>query len=281
MTSLDDHLRELFASGGPDAAELQGDVRDVRARLLARRRTVRRRAALVAVAAAIAGAVFLLASPHRDDDVIMPATTTRPDRSTTTATRPSTTDHAQTTFDRTSTSTTSSTSSTSETSAPPAPSIRDVVLGEATYTAACTGDDQQRTAALRGGSARLPIGPGSYYEVRLGPVGYADVDGDGDEDAVLVLHCDFVGADSDTSAQLRAYQTTADGAIEQIGTSLAIEHETAASADGARITVDVDKYGPTDPLCCPSSTAREVWRFDGRRFVLERSTPITTPGVSG
>jgi hypothetical protein len=274
MTSLDDHLRELFASSGPDAAELQGDVRDVRARLQVRRRTVRRRAALVAVAAAVvAGGVFLVASPHRGDDVIMPATSTRPDQSTTSSTagHPSTTDPTQTTSSRTSSSTTPP---NSETSAPPAPSIHDIALGEATYAEACSGDDQHRSAALHGGSAQLPIGPGSRYEVSLGPVGYGDADGDGHEDAVLLLRCDFVGATSDSTSQLRAYRATDGGSLEQVGSSQDVGHVINATTDGLRLTVDVDVFEPTDPACCPSSSARQVWRFDGRRFVLDQSTTI-------
>jgi hypothetical protein len=161
------------------------------------------------------------------------------------------------------------------------PSIRDVVFGEASYAAACAGYDDNRSADLRGGSAQLSIGSGSHYEVDLGPVGYADADGDGDEDAVLLLRCTFAGASTDNNAQLRAYRVTGDGSIEQIGTPQVIEHDFSATAEGQRITVVVEKYEAGDAACCPSSAAREVWRFDGSRFVMDQTTPATTPNTPG
>ena len=282
MTSLDDHLRDLFQSVGPDAAELRGDVRQVRARV--RRRTLRRRAVFGAVAAAIVAGGGLLIRGEGDDVRTDVPPVSRPETAVTTAPGRSTTEPTGTTSPNSSTNSTSSTStSTSTSTTPPAPSIRDVALGEATYAAACAGYDDTRAAELSRGSAQLPIGSGSHYEVDLGAVGYADADGDGDgdEDALLLLRCTFAGADTDNTAQLRAYRATGDGSIEQIGTSQVIEHVFSATAEGQRITVVVEKYEAGDAACCPSSAAREVWRFDGRQFVLEQTTPTSTPNTPG
>jgi hypothetical protein len=283
MTSLDDRLRDLYASSGPDAAELDGDLRQVRTRV--RQRALRRRAAIGAVAAAIvAGGAFLLVNRDGGDEVrtdLPPVT--EAEVSTTTAPAPSTTDPTAgasgTTVASTTTSTSSTTTTSSSTTTPPVPSIREVALGEATYANACPGFDDGRSATLQGGMANLPAGSGVTHEVSLGPVGYADIDGDGGDDAMLLLRCVFVGASTDSTAQLRAYRATGGGSIEQIGASQLIEHDFSATADGRRITVVVEKFEPGDAMCCPSSAASEVWRFDGSGFVLEDSTPTTTPNT--
>ena len=160
--------------------------------------------------------------------------------------------------------------------------MRDVDLGSATFANSCPGYDDSRSATLLGGEASLPAGAGATHEVSLGAVGYGDVDGDGADDAVLLLRCHFVGAGVDSSGELRAYRARPDGGIEQIGAGHLFEHPRepqAATAEALRITVDLDVYADTDPLCCPSSGAREVWRFDGSGFVRESSTPIAPPGA--
>jgi hypothetical protein len=286
MMSLDDRLRDLFESSGPDVAELRGDLRQVRARV--RQRTLRRRAAFGAVAAAIvAGGAFLLLDGDIGDDVrtdVPPA-----DESTTTITAPdptTTEDPASgpgTTVTSTSSSTSTSTSSsTTTTTAPPGPSIRDVDLREATYANSCPGWDDDRPATLSGGVADLPAGDGVTHQVHLDAVGYGDADGDGDEDAVVMLGCSFLGTSTGNSGVLRAYQATADGSIEQIGSSHLFEHPRAPAgtptAAGLSITVHLDVFAPTDGMCCPSSAVNETWRFDGTDFVLTGSTPAQPSG---
>lgn len=271
MTSLDDRLRHLFLSGSPAPDELQGDVRQVRAEV--RHRRLRRRALSGAVAAAVVvvvgGGGLLLADRDRDDDVmITETTTTDADPSTTTSTT-------------TGTTTATAPSTDPPTSVPtPQVSIRDVDLGAATFTEACAGFGDRRTATLDGGAARLPD-DGYFYEVSLGPVGYADADGDGDDDAVVVLRCVFAGGSTDSNAQLRAYGVGDDGRLAQIGASQLLEHDGEATVDGLTSTVTRLVFGPDDAACCPSSAVREVWRFDGGRFQLIDSTSLPPPAAGG
>jgi hypothetical protein len=276
MMSLDDQLRDLFQAEGPDAAELQGDVQQVRAEV--RRRTFRRRAAFGAIAAAVVAAgALVLTGVHAGDDVRtdLPPVTEQ-ETTTTTAPRTSTTDGTGVTTGSGSPS--SSTSTPSSTTTPPAPpDIRDIALGDATYTQACAGFGNTQSATLNGGTARLSSG-GNTYDVTLGPVGYADADGDGDEDAVLLLGCKVTAATQDDSAQLRAYRTTSGGGIEQIGSSQLVEHiQPDPTADGLSITVERVEYADADPDCCPSMRFQEIWTFDGGAFEKTFSTPVAFP----
>jgi hypothetical protein len=279
MTPLDDHLRDLFQAEGPDAAELQGDVRPVRAEV--RRRTFRRRAAFGTIAAAIVAAgALVLTGLHRGDDV---RTDVPPsgehDTTTTTAPRTSSTQAPGTTAAGSgSASPPSSTSTSSSTISPPPPAIRDIDLGGATFTEACAGFGDTRSATLHGGTARLGGSGEDIYDVSLGPVGYADADGDGDEDAVLMLRCKVTAATQNNGAQLRAYRATSGGGIEQIGSSKVIEHDQPdATADGLSITIERAELAPGDPDCCPSRMFQEVWAFDGSGFEATSSTPVAFP----
>ena len=288
MMSLDDRLHDLFESSGPDVDELRGDLRQVRARV--RQRSLRRRAAFGAVAAAVvAGGAFLLLDGDIGDDVRTDAPpATEPESTTTASPTTETTGSAGapgTTATSTSSTSTSSTttSSTTSTTAPPGPSMRNIDLGEATHPNACPGYDDSRSAALRGGVASLPVSDGVTHEVRLEAVGYGDADGDGDEDAVIMLKCIFLGADSDNSGLVRAYRATAGGGFEQIGNQHLFEYPEepngATSSSGLSVTLDLDLYDADDGLCCPSTGARQTWRFDGTNFVLTNSTPISPPGA--
>lgn len=271
MTSLDDRLRHHVRAAGPSPDVLQGDLRQVRAEV--GRRRVRRRILSGAAAATVvvAGGGLLLADRDRDDDVVITETTDDADRAATTST----------TTGGTTTTTPTAPSTDPPISVPAAQvSIRDVDLGAATYGEACAGFGDRRAVTLDGGTAGLP-GDSFSYEVSLGAVGYADVDGDGDDDAVVVLRCTFAGASTDTNAQLRAYGLDDDGRLEQIGASQLLEHDRETTIDGLTATVTRLVFGPEDPACCPSSAVREVWRFGGGRFELVDSSPLPPPGASG
>jgi hypothetical protein len=247
MTSLDDRLRDLIRSGGPDAERLQGDVTEVRARN--RRRARRSRAAAgalgsVVVVLGVAGVVW--AGAGRGPNVVSDDTTLPQSPPSTVPT----------------------------TVAPPRPSIRDVEFGALTYDSVCDG----RSATLTGGIASLPDTDESHYEVTLGAVGYADGDGDGEEDALVLLHCTFIGWETDSTLQLRAYGIDAGGQAELIGTPEELRHDANSSVEGMTATVTLDRPRSGEPTCC-SYRFREVWRFDGSRFVLDSSTEIPQPGA--
>jgi hypothetical protein len=242
--SLDDHLRDLLEAGGPAPSSLKGDLGAIHATV---RRRVRRRRVAVGTAAAsvvLAGAATLLAGTHHDRvDVDNPATTQD--------TRPPTTPPSST------------------------PLLNGVDLGSLTYTSACAGFGDHRSASLHDGHARLPGTGGAHYEVDLGPFSFANIssgDAGGSPVLIVVLRCAFVGADVDTSAQLRAYRIMPGGRLEQIA-SRVLQHVKDEAVDGVTVTATVDQFGPGDAACCPSSTAVQRWRFDGRRFVLVGASP--------
>jgi hypothetical protein len=149
-----------------------------------------------------------------------------------------------------------------------------------TYDAACAGFGEDRAATLTAGIAQIPETDESHYEVSLGPVGYADAAGDGDEEALVLLHCTFVGAEVDTSLQLRVYGIDAGGQVGPIGSPQIFEHDQEALVDGMTATITIDRHRVGDPACCPSDRFREVWRFDGSAFVTVSSTQIPQPGAS-
>jgi hypothetical protein len=281
MTTLDDKLRDLFTTSGPDDAELQGDLRQVHTEV--RRRSLRRRATygLVAAAAVAAGAFLVIGRDTRDrvDTDLPPAT--QPETSTT-APGPSTTARTSTTLGTTTTASTSTSSSTPSSTAAPGPSIHDVDLFAATYVEACRGfEGIDQTVTLQGGEASFDDAPGFTYEVSLGPVSYVDADSDGDEDAVLFLWCNFNGGSFERSGDLRAYRLGSDGQIEEIGAShpfVAPREPMQATVAGVSATVDVNVFADGDPSCCPSSAVRERWTFDGDSFEKTNSTALPPPG---
>jgi hypothetical protein len=252
MTSLDDELQELFRSAATPVDGQGGDIRTVR--VAARRRQFRQRASVLAVAATfVVVAGFGLAAVGDDgggSDVDLGG-----DGSTTTEQEPTTT---------------TSTPSTTTTAAPPPaqPSIRDVDFASATFPAPCLAfDDQEMT--LSGGQGRNPIPGGAFIDAWLDDVVYVDVDNDGDEEAVVLVGCQFDGAGVGNGLLAAVFEADADGQPQLLGEPLTLEHPYESSLDGATLTVRRDVYADTDPSCCPSSAVEEVWRFDGSAFERE------------
>jgi hypothetical protein len=176
---------------------------------------------------------------------------------------------------------TTATTGTSAPAAPggttPGPSVRDVDFGAATYPAPCPTYDGG-SVTLSGGRATVPLGSSARLDVYLGPVGYADADGDGDEDAIVSVRCDFVGADADSGALVAAYRAGPGGEPEPIGSPRTFEHVQSLSVSGLTVTVTVDRYDADDPACCPSSRVQQTWVFDGQAFRLQGSVTLPPGG---
>jgi hypothetical protein len=133
---------------------------------------------------------------------------------------------------------------------------------------------------LVGGSGENVVSGGASVLAELGPVSYADADGDGAEEALVIVECSWAGADSDTGLLAAVYRAGAGGQPEQVGNHLTLAHTRTPTVEGLSLTVDMDVYHPDDAHCCPSEGARQVWRFDGAAFQLESSDEIAPPRAS-
>jgi hypothetical protein len=106
---------------------------------------------------------------------------------------------------------------------------------------------------------------------------YADLTGDGREEAVLPL------SSGGTLGNI-AYQvyTLREGAPALILTST----RDPSSAGGLVMNIEdgklvrsVGRYGPEDPRCCPSALLKTFYRWDGKDLQVEREQEVkSTPG---
>jgi hypothetical protein len=99
----------------------------------------------------------------------------------------------------------------------------------------------------------------------------ADVDLDGVMETVMVVQCNNYRV---FDWQLAAMRTGPDGAVVVVGEVLSGEYGIGTKAvDAFRMEPDGvvvltgNAYSATDPLCCPSSTFTDRWRFEGGRWV--------------
>lgn len=107
----------------------------------------------------------------------------------------------------------------------------------------------------------------SYAEVHVDkPASFADLDGDGAEDALLVVGCTAGGNAAET---LVVPLRLRNGTLELIGSNLFAERPEGGRVDGAVldgndivISERSDATG-SEPRCCYTRTARVRWHWDG------------------
>ena len=123
---------------------------------------------------------------------------------------------------------------------------------------------------LSDGEFREPIVPGSATElvVTLGEVAIGDLNGDGVDDAVVILYSSPGG--SGTFRDLVAVVMHEGTAVPVIGASLGdrVKIETLAIED-SEISVGMVKHASGDPMCCP--TQRVTQRYALQLAMLEGS----------
>jgi hypothetical protein len=271
MTSLDDRLRTLFADEGPDPADLQGDIAEVRRRTRRRRLARRRNGAILALAAAaLIAAGLMLSNVGEDGDRVMttvpPANDTPgPPAGASVATTPST-------------SKTTATTETNTTTTPPAaPDIHDIDLRSLRLEKPCKDDD--RSVTLVDGRAVIPLGPGAKYDVDIIATGYVNADEAGGVDVMVVIRCVFAGANVDINGKARVYTLDGKGRVVQLGTDVDFPHlRGGPKIYGATVTATVDVYAADDPACCPSGAARQRWIFRRDHFTLDATTALPPQG---
>jgi hypothetical protein len=140
---------------------------------------------------------------------------------------------------------------------------------------------------LRQGGATVPApaalhaGTPEVVVQQFGAV-YGDLFGSGDDVAVLSVWCTNTGGTAD--GQLRHSQVVfavQHGALQAVGTLTPQQPPGPAAhvpyftgrpiVSPGQITVQEAWYGAADAVCCPSTRAQTVWRYDGGRFL-----PTTT-----
>lgn len=139
------------------------------------------------------------------------------------------------------------------------------------FTHAVHCDDGAVPVTLVDGTAALgDIGAGDPY-IELFGLHYDDVDGDGQQEALVEIACMF-GANR-VVGQLLTYQAGPEGPVRKGST---IFSHGFVVTEG-RILAHEPVYGPDDARCCPSSYKRDTYRWDDdlRDFILVASEPIT------
>lgn len=98
-------------------------------------------------------------------------------------------------------------------------------------------------------------------------VTYLDATGDGDEDAVVAITYSGGGNASCTTYVIL---TMKDGKAVEIGRLDGANGLVTPTLDNGRagtVVITVPHYGATDPRCCPSQQARQVWEYRDGSFV--------------
>lgn len=116
--------------------------------------------------------------------------------------------------------------------------------------------------------------------VSFAPPSYGDADGDGGEDAVIVMT--WSGGGSGQFSEALVYRLSADGSPAVIGTITGGDR-----GDGGLISVAVETAGEVniernlsesgDGACCPSKIVSEVWQWRGGTFKQDESRRSVRP----
>lgn len=169
----------------------------------------------------------------------------------------------------------------------PVDSIRSVDFGDLPQPgAACATAlpwTPPRRVDVRGGSSSiLDLGMLTRLVVHPGVV-YGDVDGDGQDDAVVHVTCAYGANAADDSVHVWSLQrgapylraSVAEPPLSVTGSlPPAVEH---VAVSGGRVAVTWTHYADADPNCCPSLETTIRYTFDGGRL-QPGGSPVTRPG---
>ena len=132
---------------------------------------------------------------------------------------------------------------------------------------------------LQGGSwegAPYVEGGASRPRVTLapGPLRTGDLDGDGNEETVVLLASSSGGSGVRSSVAVVGRRH---GKPENLATRLLGDRVQLRSMriDGGKLSIDVVRAGPDDPACCPGELATYSWRLGTKRLEDDRPPTVT------
>ena len=101
---------------------------------------------------------------------------------------------------------------------------------------------------------------------------YADVTGDGVDDAVVPISSGGEGGD----IALFVFGYGPDGLSELLRLTPAMPIK--ASVSNGVLQVDEAEYAPGDPMCCPSQLKRTTYRWDGQQLAIDKQETVPAAG---
>ena len=159
------------------------------------------------------------------------------------------------------------------------PSLTSEALENAIYRSDWPEDG---VAQLTDGEYRKPLVEGSATEliILLADLALGDLDGDGVEDAAVILVTDPGG--SGTFYDLAAVLNR-DGKPEHVATaSLGDRAKIRAFSIGSgQVTVEMVTHGPDDPMCCPTQIVRNTYALEGETLTEVASEVIGSVEETG
>jgi hypothetical protein len=111
------------------------------------------------------------------------------------------------------------------------------------------------------------------------PRARGDLDGDGREDAVIILLGSGGGSGVfvDVAVVLDQNGVPVHAASAALGDRVQVN---GLSIEGSDVIVDLTQHGPGDPACCPTQNVKRRFRFDGSRLV-DTAAPQGAPPPDG
>ena len=131
---------------------------------------------------------------------------------------------------------------------------------------------------VEGGASRLVV-------TLVEPVAFGDLDGDGVEDAAVILAANAGG--SGTFISLEAVRNEGGEPVHlatyPLGDRVRIE---SLAIEGGQIVLEMITHGPDDPLCCPTQQVVQTYALRGDELVqissqVISSGPATSPDIIG
>jgi hypothetical protein len=160
------------------------------------------------------------------------------------------------------------------TDTPPAPALTLDMLRNGTYYAPF----YQKTVTLTSGAYTEGSGADTYSVNMLDVYAMGDLNGDGLDDAAVLLVENGGGSGQFESlvVVLNVGGSPKQAGQAELGDRVLVNAVTIASA---AVTLDMVVQGPNDPLCCPSVPEKQVYRLVGNALWLTRLTSQAPGGA--
>lgn len=119
---------------------------------------------------------------------------------------------------------------------------------------------------VEGGATRLVI-------TLISPFAFGDLDGDGADDAAVILVANPGG--SGTFYSLEAVRNESGEPVQLASYSLGDRAQIRSLAiEGGQVTLQMVTHGPDDPMCCPTQIVRNTYALEGGKLVEKGSEVI-------